>query len=373
VCARDVLDARIHRERKEALKARGMTHGPRTLARAIATFVLALVTIATVATRAAEAQSPIGVRVDVVTQEGGLALAYAVVSAPSQDIERFTDVAGRVVLPLRPGRVQLRVKRLGYVPRDTTVEVTTVPGQAVRVALARVSFNLEAVRVVSWPPCTRPGIPRRGGDSQLRGIVDQVRQNAERYRLLTKMFPFTYDAERAFTRKDDGGPIIPDRTDTISVRSDVAFWYRPGRILMRERDGESEWKMRIPTLSDLADEQFIDSHCFHIAGLEAKRDQRLLRIDIVAAQRISTPDVNVSVWLDPEGFQLRHATFTLVRAFAFPNLLHLVSSADYVEVVPFVPVMHETITENLVRGDSVTSSYIERQTIVRLTFTGARP
>jgi hypothetical protein len=351
-----------------------MTHdlGAR-LTRRIAITLLALLALASAAPGAAGAQALVGVRVEVIAQDGGLPLAYAVVSAPSQEIERFTDVGGRVVLPLRPGRLLLRVKRLGFVPRDTTLDVTGAPGQAVRVALTRVSFDLEAVRVVSWPPCTRPGIPRRGGDAQLRGIVDQLRQNAERYRLLTKVFPFTYDAAREFTRKDGDGPVTTERADTINVRGDIAFWYRPGRILVRERDGESEWKMRIPTLSDLADDAFVENHCFHVAGLENKRDQQLLRIDIVAAQRIRTPDVNVSVWLDPSDFQLRHATFTLVRAYGFPNLLHLVSSVDYVEVVPFVPVMQETITENLVRGDSVTSSYFERQTIVRLTFTGARP
>jgi hypothetical protein len=319
------------------------------------------------------AQQRVGYRVEVVTRDGGSPIGYGVVSAPQQDIERFTDANGRVVLPLLPGRVLLRVKRLGFVPRDTTVEVTAAAGQGVRVALERVSFSLDAVKVVDWPPCLRPGIPRRGGDAQLRGIVEQLRQNAERFRLLTKTYPFSYDVAREFTRRDGDGPVVPERTDTIPVRGNVAFWYRPGRLVIRERDGENEYKMRIPTLSDLADEQFIDNHCFHVAGLESKRDQRLLRIDIVAAQRIRTPDVNVSVWLDPRDFQLRHATFTLVRHATFPDLLQLVSSVDYVEVVPFVPVMHETVTENLVRDRTLTTSFIERQVIVQLTFLGARP
>lgn len=320
---------------------------------------------------AAVAPGAVALRVDVVTQDGGLPLAYGVVSVPSQGIERFTDGAGRVVLPVKPGRVLLRVKRLGFVPRDTTLEVTGAG--AVRVALARVSFRLDAVRVVDWPPCRRPGIPRRGGDPQLRGIVEQLRQNAERYRLLTRTHPFVYEQRREFSRRSADGGEEPQRTDTITVRGDIAWRYRPGQLVVHEPDGDNLWKMRLPTISDLANDAFIDNHCIHVAGLERKEGQELLRIDLVAAERITTPDVNVSVWLDPAGFQLRHARFTLVRTQRFPHLRHMASDVDYVEVVPFVPVMHQTVTENVVQEAASSASYLERQTIVRLTFVGARP
>lgn len=339
------------------------------------------------------AQGPVQLRVEVISEDGAVPLGYAVVSVPSQVQERFTDGAGRVVLALQAGRVLVRVKRLGFVPRDTTFDLAASPGQSLRVALTRVSFKLAPVRIVSHPPCRRPGIPPRGGDAQLRGIVDQLRQNAERYRLLTTAFPFTYEQERESTRRLGNGPEEPERTDTITVRGDITWRYRPGNIVVRGREADAviksaarsgppstkapiehdEWRMILPTISDLADDTFIENHCFHVAGLEERPEGRLLRIDIVASVRLRTPDVNVSVWLDPEGFQLRHATFTLVRAGRFPRILSVISEVDYVEVVPFVPVMHRTVTENVVRGRDATTTYMERQSIVRLTFTGARP
>lgn len=332
----------------------------------------------------AQAQEPepapqIPLRVFVVTALESAPLGYSVVSIPAQSVERFTDATGRVVLPVAgTGRVLLRIKRLGFVPRDTTVMVTE-PGQAVTVALSRVSFNLAAVRVVAWPPCRRPGIPRRGGDAQLRGIVEQLKQNAERYRLLVKSFPFSYQSERELSRKEPNGQPEIERTDTITVSGKPDWTYRPGRMLARDpSQGVNQWIMHIPVLSDLADESFIDNHCFHVAGLEQKEDQRLLRIDIVAAERLKSADVNVSVWLDPQGFQLRYASFTLTNfSRSFPTLLHVVSHVDYVEVAPSIPVMQQTVAENLVqelsRGRGATTMFAERQTILRLTFHGARP
>lgn len=325
-----------------------------------------------------EAQEPaansVPVRVEVVTADGSAPLAYSVISVPAQGIERFSDANGRVSIPVRPGRVLMRVKRLGFVPRDTTFTVEDAPGQVVRIALARVSFTLDVVRVVGWPPCRRPGLPRRGGDAQLRGIVDQLKQNAERYRLLTTSYPFMYESERRFSHHLPDGKETTDRTDTISVSGVPAWKYKPGKLVSQDRtQGMNQWIMHIPVLSDLADQDFIDNHCFHVAGLEMKGEDRLLRLDIVAAQRLKSPDVNVSVWLDPVGFQLRHASFTLVGVHQWPNLLHVVSRVDYVEVVPFIPVMHETNAENLVREGGLHVIHNERQTIVRLTFLGARP
>ncbi len=127
----------------------------------------------------------------------------------------------------------------------------------------------------------------------------------------------------------------------------------------------------------LAEQQFIDNHCFHVAGLEEKDGARLLRLDIVAAERLRGPDVNVTVWLDPAGYQLRHATFTLSSIpREFRNTVHVVSRVRYVEIVPDIPVMEETVAENLVREGRTgreTVAYTERQRIVSLTYRGARP
>lgn len=323
-------------------------------------------------------------RVEVRGAPADVPLAYAVVALPDRGVERFTDAQGVVVLPVdASGPLLVRVKRLGFVPRDTTLAVTAEPGQRLTVTLTRVSFRLEAVQVVAWPPCRRPGIPARGADPQLAGIIEQLRQNAERYRLLVEQYPFRYASEREFTRRVLGESESLIRRDTMVFEGRPDWRYEPGRLVSIERAGAGVpgaprgWIMHIPLLSDLADERFIANHCFHVAGLEEKEGARLLRLDIVAAERLRGPDVNVTAWLDPAGFQLRHATFTLSRVPSqFRDLLQLTSRVTYAEVAPFIPVMEETVAENLVRegrSGQATVSYLERQRIVEMTFLKGRP
>ncbi len=344
-------------------------------ARALASASLLVATTGLAAQQPTAAAGTVPLDVRVLTEEG-MGLGYSSVSIPQQELERFSDASGRAVFTVAPGRITLRVRRLGFIPKDTTLDVreTTV----VRVAMARVSFKLNEVTVVAWPPCKRPGLPRRRDDPELVGLVDQLRQNAESYRLLTRRYPFSYNAEREFGEQMPGGELDIQSLDTIVVRGDVTERYVPGRIVRFEREGrgrraQGQWIMRIPSLADLADDRFIDNHCFHIAGLEAKGESRLLRIDIVASERLRAPDVNVTVWLDPEGYQLRHARFMLVNTRTFPHLLSMISDVDYAEVVPFVPVISELRTESLVQGEKSAVTYTERQLTVNLAFRGERP
>ena len=50
--------------------------------------------------------------------------------------------------------------------------------------------------------------------------------------------------------------------------------------------------------------------------------------------------MNIVVWLDPQDFQLRHATFTLTKPPPqVRGLLTSSSSVTYRELIPFVPVL----------------------------------
>lgn len=324
--------------------------------------------------------------VRVVTSPEGIPLGYAVVAAAALGIERFTNAGGVVAIPIpAPGPVTLRVKRLGFTPKDTTVTVTDAGAQSAVVALTRVEVKLEAVTVVAWPPCKRPGVPRRGGDARVRTVVEQIRQNAERYRLLTKTYPFNYASLREMGQRELDGTETIESTDTIVVTGQPIWSYRPGtliaredvRLLRRKTRSASEWVMRIPSLSDLTEQVFIDNHCFHVAGLEEKEGQQLLRIDIVAAERLKSADVNVVAWLDPTDFQLRYATFALSKVpQELRGLLHSINRVTYVELLPFVSVMRLMTAENLVQYETPrrsTRTFIERQRILTLAFLGERP
>jgi len=319
------------------------------------------------------AGTPRNLLVRVQTAAEDAPLGYAVVALPAIAIERFTGASGAVVL-LVPGAGPLRliVKRLGFTPKDTIVMVGGAPSQVVTIQLARVSFRLQEVRIVGWPECTRPGM--READAEVRGIVDQLRQNAERYRLLTRTYPFTYLMERENGSRASDGSYIAEQRTTMMVSGTPSWNYRPGTLVAREG---REWVMRIPSIGDLAEDAFVDNHCFHVAGLELKEDVRLLRIDIVAAQRLRGVDVNVVVWLDPTEYRLRHATFTLTRPPPqVRGLLHSTSSARYLELIPFVPVLELLTAENTAqigRTSTETLVFVERQQNKGVVYTGARP
>jgi hypothetical protein len=351
---------------------------PLSLAACIA---LALATPLATPLVAQEAPGARNVTVRVVTALERAPLGYSVVAIPALELERFTAASGVVVMPVpAPGQVRLRVKRLGFTPKDTTITVTDAAVQSVTIALARVSFRLDAVQIVAWPPCLRPGITGET-DAQLRGIVDQLRQNAERYRLLTRSYPFVYTVRRQFGERATDGSVVLE-FDNVSVVSGTPEWtYRPGTLIAREPSlgggRRSDWIMRIPSISDLAEDAFVDNHCFHVAGLEEKEGQRLLRLDIVAAERLKGVDVNVVAWLDPQDFQLRHATFTLTKPPPqVRGLLHSSSRVTYRELIPFVPVHALTVAENTIqqgRSRTATKVMIERQVTERVLFRGARP
>lgn len=352
--------------------------GVATRAMAAATTLAAALILAMLVPFAASGaqDAPRNLLVRVVTDLERAPLGYSVVAAPALGLERFTGANGAVVLPIAaPGPTRLVIKRLGFTPKDTIVIVGEATSQTVTVALARVSFRLSEVTVVAWPPCTEPGIPRTGGDAQLRGIVEQLRQNAERYKLLVSTYPFLYTMEREFGERASDGSYIASARDVIPVSGKPDWSYAPGRLVERER-GSTQWMMRIPSIGDLGEDVFVDNHCFHVAGLEEKEGQRLLRLDIVAAERLRSVDANVVVWLDPRDYQLRHATFSLHKPPPqVRDVVAVTSRVRYRELVPFVPVMELMVAENTVRERRRvgTKVYVERQVLQGVIYAGPRP
>lgn len=320
-------------------------------------------------------------RVQVVAQVEQLPLPYAVVELPEQGVERFTNNSGVITLVIdRAGATRVRVRRIGFTPRDTVVMVGAAGVIDLTVALSRVSYRLSEVRVVAWPPCRQPGLPKRGSDPLIAGIIGQVQENAQQYRLLVEKYPFEYAMQRESGRKRPDGHTVTDATDTLVIGSQSSWRYRPGRIVRREAArGANQWVMTIPTLLDVADKAFIDTHCFHVAGVEEKNGHRLLRVDLVAAERLKDPDVNASLWLDPEGYQLRFASFTLTRIpREFRELSEVTSETAFRELFSAVPIIAavdavQTVAEPRPRAMASTVAFTEKQRVIRVTFLGAQP
>jgi hypothetical protein len=272
----------------------------------------------------------------VVARGSGEPMPYAIVALPSLNIERFADDSGRFYFgDLRSGSMAVRVRRLGYVPVDTIVRVGD---EAISIELERVAMTLAGITVVAHPPCLTPGLPAAPADSLLVTILNQVRLNAEQYKFLVTQYPFYYMSEivRSSRMKKTGETRYDAR---LMHRQDarVESKYKPGRVLAW-RAGATAFQ--IPGLIDFADRDFLGAHCFHLRGTEVVEEEALVRVDIVAAERIKDPDVNGSIYLDPGSFQVVRTVLRLSKITRDIGFLEdFEVTTMFREVMPSIPVI----------------------------------
>ncbi len=273
-----------------------------------------------------------------------VALAYSVVALDRGARERFTDGEGRFVLrDLRPGRVRLTVKHIGHIPTDTTLELGPRDSIDLRLELSLVSIRLPAIHT-SAKACGHPGAPNPALGVELALLLEQLKQNAEQNRLLSRSYPFEADIERKISRPE---PALEARFvafDTVQRTSLREWRYAPGNMLgTREYAGGvfgGKWTtLNVPELADFADDLFLNSHCFDFGGVDVVDGDTLLRIDFAPAPSIHQPDVAGAMYLDPKTYQIRVADFSLVNL--TKQLRRWVAGqmvrATFKEVLPGVP------------------------------------
>jgi hypothetical protein len=312
----------------------------------------------------------------VVAKEDGVPLGYSVVSIPSlgeRGRERYTTAQGAFVFPGLPaGAHRLRVKHLGYSPRD--VDVRLAQGRVeVRVELARIALLLAAVRVVAREECRNPGPPDSTLFPEFATVFDQVRQNAERFRLLVDRYPYQYFVERSFFDQFRNGESRLVSTDTVGFRSDHGWRYRPGQMIstVREASGRA-YVMNLPGLADVVDSAFLANHCFRYAGPDTLSGRTLLRVDFYAAKRLRQPDVDGAVYLDTATYQIRGARVALTRP---PPALRAVqgmtATTIFEEVVPSIPIPSYVAGTRILRslrGARARVAAVETQLLLEVRF-----
>ena len=316
----------------------------------------------------------------VTTREGNVPLSYSVVSAASLGRERFSDAQGVFALSGLPaGVLQLRVRHLGYSPVDLNVTVRAGQTDTVRVSLAHIAVRLTAVDVRAYPECKNPGPPKASADSAFATVFDQLKQNAEQYRLLTDTYPFIYATERTLSSTLVNGDSRTERVDTLVVTS-TRWTYKPGSLVVQTRKGfTSSTSMNIPTLVNFAEKTFLENHCFYNGGLETVNGVELLRVDFNAASKIKDPDVDGSMYLDPVTFQIRRSVLRLSK---IPSGLRGLAETEAVtlfgEVLPSVPVIADITSVNrfqsgINKPPTAEASANERQRLIGIRFTKGMP
>lgn len=312
-------------------------------------------------------------RGDVRAAESNIPLPYSTVVLLPGVVGRFADDSGVFSFPrLAAGRYRMVVRAIGYLPFDTTI--TLAEPIALHVRLLPLAVELPPVTVVATRACLRPGPPARDSEPELAQIFDQLRDNAERFRLLSEAYPFKYWVER-HVWQDPPSPGTGVELDTIELRSDARFPYRPGGLIINQLGPRGrERTLRLPTVLDLADSVFHKTHCFTFAGVDSLSGRLHLRVDFLASDRLRSPDVAGSAWLDSETYQLRQLTFRLTRAErAATSLKTLEATVAFGELFRSltVPVHIAAKSEAVSRRRPVTGN--ESQRLLRVEFLAGKP
>ena len=278
-------------------------------------------------------------------QATGSPLPYSTVSIDQIGRERFTDGTGtfKYFLVL-PGKYRIRIRQLGYMPVDTTIAFSATSPDII-FSLVRVPSTLANVEVTA--PVRRCEVPEENGyvsDADLLTVLGEAKKNAQRERLLRRTYPFEYKLAQSHDTYD-----LSDRThrmiyDTMTFRSDDDWKYRKGKVVSDDRSklfGEVR-VMRLPTLTDFADQRFLMAHCFKYAGITDEDGPPAHRIDFSPDPDIKTPDVEGSIYIDSATYIIRRAEFRLTKGGSIkPAVLGMKVTTTYRQILPNVALFDE--------------------------------
>ena len=261
--------------------------------------------------------------VTVTAQQTGVSLPYAVVALPERAVERFTDAGGRAtIIALPTGSYELAVRRIGFAPYRgrVVIEVGTITTAAI--TLAQIPVQLTSMMVRPREVCTKPGMPDRARDPAVYDVVELLRENANQFRLLTSQYPFRYATQRVFASLADSAVFV-QAVDTLVAESRLLGGYRPGRVVRDQRGpgGRTETTMAIPGLSDIAAPSFLANHCFHFGGIVTEGAETWVRLEVRAADKLRSPDVHGTFFLDSATAQLRRMELEMSRPDRLPRRL----------------------------------------------------
>ncbi len=314
---------------------------------------------------------------------GDAPLAYAVVSLPGLSVERFTDGSGRFTLISLPvGRYDVAVRRIGYAPFRGSVQLDSARVTQLDVRLTQVPVQLSAMTVRALA-CANPGPPDAARQPDVVQLINLVRENADRYRLLASQYPFRYLQVRATGELRDDAFVV-QRVDSALVQSVAKVEYRPGRVVQRvpapRGRRATEYSMQLPTILDLADDTFARNHCFAYGGTLTQDGETWLRLDARAADKLRSPDVHGAFYLDSATSQLRRMELELSRPDRLPGDLRGVEAVQattaFTEIAAGLSVIRSVCAINRVRMPRSTARRFlaaELQQLLAYEFTNPPP
>jgi hypothetical protein len=290
---------------------------------------------------------------EVVAREGGEPLPFTAVAVPARGAQRLASERGTFTLrDLPPGEVRLRFTRIGYAPKDTVLTVAAGETAQVRVTMTRLVVQLP--RVVVEGACT-DRTPFEPQPPVLAELFDQVRQNAERIRLLASERPFVYRAESVGGHRDrDGNVLGKADVDTVERGPLPLRPYVPRGVAYRGVwRGKPAWMIMSPELPHLADTAFTNNHCLWYAGQERLGADSVIRVDFEPVPWLAKEvDLEGSVYLRADDYQVVELFTKLNRIPSWNRvMIGYTNRARFGEIVPGVPVITGWELTNVFRND----------------------
>lgn len=286
----------------------------------------------------------------VVLRDDGQPLGYTTIGVLSLGTQQLARENGSFSLTLPAGEVRLRFKRIGFLPKDTVLIVAANDTARIRVEMARLVIKLPAV-VVSGA-CTDK-TPLGDKPAIVAELFDQVKQNAERMRLLAQERPFTMTAVNYGRFVDGNNRVTNPRTDTVE-RPALLKPYKPRGVVFPITGGpyKGGTGVMLPELPDLADTAFTNNHCFWYAGQERFGNDSVIRVDFEPVPWLAKElDLEGSIYLRVDGYQLV-GLYTKLNRIAPPVnrfLREYTNRARFIELVSGVSVVDESELMNIFR------------------------
>lgn len=307
----------------------------------------------------------------VIVRDIGVPLPYASITINGRN-PQFTDSAGQFHIEgIAAGEVTIRARHIGFAPAEEVVRISRGDTERVTLQMTRLAIHLPPVYAVSRV-CTDPGAPGKQSDPGLVQLYQQLRENADHFRLLIQTNPYVYQSERQFVTTFNDSVIERTPIETLVGTSVHAWRYEPGKMIAEDK-ATTVTNMHLPGLGDFADDNFAKAHCFDYGGVVELDSTSLIRIDFTPDQKIKAPDVEGSIYLDPKSYQIRRAQITLTKVpYALSGEItgHTVTTF-FTEVVPGIPIIGAFRAE--VMKLRVGEVRTELQRVVEVHFVNTRP
>lgn len=297
-------------------------------------------------TESASAPGSVTLNGSVIADGTGFPIAFSTVRLNPLGRERFADRKGSFVYyAIPPGPYILSVRMLGYMPIDTTIVVQPSVPVSLTITMVRIPTSLEEVQVKAPPRrCIFPDEMGYVEDQELGTVLNEARKNAQREQLLRRTYPFEYRLAQSHDTRDMVDSVSAMQYDTVTYRSDDNWRYRKGKVVSDDRNrlfGDVRL-MRLPTLADLADRQFLTAHCFKYAGIVDHNGKPAHKIDFSPDSAVQAPDVEGSIYIDSATYIIRRAQFRLTRGGTVkPPILGMEVTTTYREILPNVALFDE--------------------------------